>query len=137
MPTKKFVLGTADQLSHQVFVCTKTTAPRSTVPRCIIDVFYFFGMVGPRPAKVILPRGKQCDGGKAQGWNNCWLIVAARGGSNVNPGNTQHCESEDENRGTVPCYECLGKVSYFGAGSVPGVSKVSDTVVHSCGPRSP
>merc|ERR1712194_66305 len=88
----------------------------------------------PIPSSV---GGRQCDGGEAQGWNNCWLIVATREGSNVNPDDTQHCESEDKNSGTGSCYKCLCKGSYFGAGSVPGGSQVSDTLVDSCGPRSP
>lgn len=88
----------------------------------------------PIPSSV---GGRQCDGGEAQGWNNCWLIVATREGSNVNPDDTQHCESEDKNSGTASCYECLCEGSYFGAGSVPGGSQVSDTMVDSCGPRSP
>jgi hypothetical protein len=104
----------------------QVSPPNPQVQLCIEDL--------PIPSSV---GGRQCGGGEAQGWNNCWLVVATHVGSNLNPEDTQHCESEDENRGTAPCYECLCKGSYFGAGSVPDGSYVSDTLIDSCGPSSP
>eukprot|EP00584_Thalassiosira_punctigera_P007942 CAMPEP_0172537028 /NCGR_PEP_ID=MMETSP1067-20121228/8726_1 /TAXON_ID=265564 ORGANISM="Thalassiosira punctigera, Strain Tpunct2005C2" /NCGR_SAMPLE_ID=MMETSP1067 /ASSEMBLY_ACC=CAM_ASM_000444 /LENGTH=283 /DNA_ID=CAMNT_0013322251 /DNA_START=93 /DNA_END=943 /DNA_ORIENTATION=- len=84
----------------------------------------------PIPSSV---GGTQCDGGDALGWNNCWLIIATHTGSNLSPEDTQNCQSEDEYRGTAPCYECTCMGSYFGGGSVPDGSYVSDTLKDSCG----
>lgn len=99
--------------------------PYPQVQLCIEDL--------PIPSSV---GGRQCDGGDALGWNNCWLVVATHVGSNLNPEDTQHCQSEDEYRGASPCYACLCDGSYFGAGYVPDGSYVSDTLVDGCGPSS-